>query len=135
MATVAEAGGIVFRRDSGQRRFLLVTATANPNHWIFPKGHIEEGETPVEAAVREVREEAGVETAPVAPVGTAEFFYKGQTIQVEYFLLRYSSSASGGEHRESRWCTLEDANNLLSFENTRNILNRAAAILESYEDH
>ncbi len=54
-------------------RVLLVTATRQPNLWVFPKGHIEAGETPEEAAVREVDEEAGVVATVVAPIGTLEF--------------------------------------------------------------
>lgn len=54
------AGGIVFRKNAAMPEYLLVTSKSNPNQWIFPAGHIEPGETPEAAALREVREEAGV---------------------------------------------------------------------------
>src|ERR1019366_6443348 len=54
------AGGVVFRRDpDGSPRFLLIKDSYQ--HWGFPKGHLEDGESPVVAAVRETREETGLE--------------------------------------------------------------------------
>ena len=54
------AGGVVYSAASGDVRYLVVRATSEDEEWVLPKGHIEPGETPREAAVREVREEAGV---------------------------------------------------------------------------
>ena len=45
------AGGIVVRLDDGVARFLLVTARRQPGQWVFPKGHIEPGETPYAIAL------------------------------------------------------------------------------------
>ena len=53
------AGGVVAREAGGERRYLLVRASRDPG-WVLPKGHIERGETPEQAAVREVAEEAGI---------------------------------------------------------------------------
>lgn len=52
------AGGIVFRRVDGQVQILLIQD--GKNRWTIPKGHIEEGETAVETALREIGEEAGI---------------------------------------------------------------------------
>lgn len=54
------AGGIVFRKTATMLEYLLVTSKSNPNKWIFPAGHVETGEALALAAIREVREEAGV---------------------------------------------------------------------------
>jgi hypothetical protein len=54
------AGGVVFRTRWGKAEYLLVEATNDPNQWVLPKGHVEEGEPRRESAVREVHEETGV---------------------------------------------------------------------------
>ena len=129
---VAQAGGIVFQLKDGSPRFLLVRAKQNPEHWIFPKGHLERGESGRDAAIREVREEAGVEGEALAHLGTSEFLYKGRIIQVEFYLLRYSRTISGGEERESRWCTYEEALALLSFDDSRNLLSSALPLIRKH---
>ena len=52
-------GAIVFRKFHGNIELLLIKH-ANGGHWSFPKGHVEEGETEVETALREVHEETGL---------------------------------------------------------------------------
>ena len=61
MNNCSHAGGIVFRVIGDVPEFLIVTSRSNPEHWVLPKGHIEPGESPRSAAVREVLEETGVE--------------------------------------------------------------------------
>lgn len=129
MSKVSEAGGIIVRYDGPKPRFLIVKAKKDPNHWIFPKGHIEAGESAMEAAVREVREEAGIEATPVDRVGALSFDYGGETIEVEFYLLNYSRSVGGGEQRESRWCAYEEAIDLLTFDDSRNLLRCSLKLL------
>ena len=134
MSKVAEAGGIVFRYDDPIPRFLIVKAKQDANHWIFPKGHIEAGESAEKAAVREVREEAGIESTPVVSIGTLEFDYSGETIEVEYFLLKFARAVGGGEQRESRWCTYNEAAALLTFADAKDLLRSSLSILKEHSD-
>ena len=60
MKGVPQAGAIVVRRDELGKCVLLVRAKKTPEDWVFPKGHIEKGESLEQTAVREVQEEAGV---------------------------------------------------------------------------
>ena len=119
---VAQAGGIVLREDPDAPRFLLVRARKHPEHWIFPKGHVEPGETAEAAAVREVREEAGVAATAMAPLGAVEYEDRARTVRVEYFLLRHERDVAADESRETRWCAFDDALELLTFPSSRDLL-------------
>jgi diadenosine hexaphosphate hydrolase (ATP-forming) len=90
---VAQAGGIVVRAEGAGARILLTRGRQNVLHWIFPKGHVEPGESSEAAARREVREEAGVEGSPVAHVGAIEFTAGGRPIRADYYLLRFEGTA------------------------------------------
>jgi 8-oxo-dGTP pyrophosphatase MutT (NUDIX family) len=60
MSHIAQAGAVTVRRHASGAQVLLARARRNPLEWIFPKGHIEPGETAEETAIRELQEEAGV---------------------------------------------------------------------------
>ncbi len=69
--TVKGAGGVVFNKDGK----VLILKHKNIN-WVFPKGHIDPGETKIDAAIREVEEESGIVAELVKPV----FSYKTKYI-------------------------------------------------------
>ena len=130
MAKSLEAGGVVIKLDALAPKYFLITAKDKPDEWIFPKGHIEKGEGAQAAAVREVKEEAGVEAQTLGRIGEIEFQHQGQTIQVEFYLLKYLGDAASGEQRQKRWCTYGEALNLLTFSDTRRILRMANALID-----
>ncbi len=132
---IAEAGGVVLRLNHGIPRVLLTTASESPHPWIFPKGHIEPGETPAAAAVREVGEETGIAATAGPRLGTLQFSHQGHTIHVEMFLLRYSGSGGPGEGRQIRWCSYEEALALLSFEEAREFLRTCWVVIQSEANH
>lgn len=70
------AGGIVFRRNkSGDVEILLIQDAKD--RWTIPKGHIEEGETAQETAIREIGEEAGIkESEAICWLGKIHFRYR-----------------------------------------------------------
>jgi 8-oxo-dGTP pyrophosphatase MutT (NUDIX family) len=129
---VAESGGIVVTFDSDPIRVLVVKAKKNPNEWIFPKGHIETNESAMDAAVREVMEEAGIEAVVLDLVGASEFISDGDTVHVEYYLLRYVREIGSDEQRERCWCTYEEALRLLSFADARKLLHQALLLIEKH---
>ena len=101
---VEQAGAVVYRRGEDGFKVLLVRARRNPNDWIFPKGHIEEGETAAEAAVREAEEEAGVTGRVVSALWPALTFESGgRQIRVHYFLVEYTGTRASKEQREIAW--------------------------------
>ena len=118
---------------------LLLIATQKGKRWQLPKGHIEEGETPEQAAIREVQEETGVTGRIVAPLPGVEYWFieKGPRRihkKVDYFLLDYVSGDSVNFDPEevsgTGWFSWETGIARLTFENERKVARRAREILE-----
>jgi 8-oxo-dGTP pyrophosphatase MutT (NUDIX family) len=128
VAAVAQAGGIVFRVDGpgdDDISVLLVSSKKEPGNWIFPKGHVERGETAAEAALRETVEEAGVDGDLLGPVGTLEFDWRGKRYMVEYFLVRATSETPKTDGRAKVWLPFEDALARLTYADTQRLLREA----------
>jgi 8-oxo-dGTP pyrophosphatase MutT (NUDIX family) len=131
MTRVAQAGAIAVREAGGERRFLIVSARGEPRSWIFPKGHVEPGERPEEAALRELREEAGVEGVILAPAGTLAFRSRDEDVEVMYFLVRARSEGAASEGRAVRWLALAEAIDQLTHDDARRLLRHAAHTMEA----
>jgi 8-oxo-dGTP pyrophosphatase MutT (NUDIX family) len=123
------AGGLVVRGSQ-----VLLISTQKGRRWQLPKGHVEEGETPEQAAVREVREETGVTGRVVAPLPEVEYWYveKGKLRvhkRVDYFLLEYESGDAAdfdaSEVSGADWFTWDEGLAKLSFENERRVAEEA----------
>lgn len=128
MPVIREAGAIAIRGQSPVAEVLLVPARQNPSYWIFPKGHIELGETPAEAAVRELREEAGVLGEVLQEVGSSAFKSGDEEVAVTYFLIRFLRT-DGKAERKVQWRLLDEARSVLTFEDAREHLDNVARIL------
>ena len=125
MPDFRQAGAIVVRPGKNGPRILLVTARRNPGNWIFPKGHVESGETLRAAAVREAREEAGVEGKVVCPAGRMSFEFGDNTYRVSYFVVRTDDAGKEREGRRLRWLKYKQALKRLTFEETQDLLRGA----------
>jgi 8-oxo-dGTP pyrophosphatase MutT (NUDIX family) len=120
------AGGVVVRGSGETWRVLLVTAKRQPSLWVFPKGHIEPGESPEQTAVREVQEEAGVTASVIEPIGTLEFRNARGLVRSQFYLMAFE--AEGGRREEDRqhaWFTLQEARQALVYEDSRMLVTRA----------
>jgi len=102
----------------------------------LPKGHLDAGETPLQAAIREVREEAGVSVEHLADLGEVRYWYTrgGRRISkgVEFFLFGYLSGEIADhdeEVEEVRWVPLPEAQRSLSYAGEREMVGRAIALL------
>ena len=109
------------RRAAGGRRVLAL-----------PKGHVDAGESAREAALREVREETGMEGELVEQLGEVRYWYQrgGRKIPklVTFFLVEYRSGSEADhdtEVEEVRWLALEDAVEQLSYKGEREMVERA----------
>jgi 8-oxo-dGTP pyrophosphatase MutT (NUDIX family) len=126
---VPQAGAIAVRLDVAEPLFLLVTARRHPDEWIFPKGHLEPGEAAVDAAVRELKEEAGVEGTPLGAVDEVAFRSGDEDVRVTYFLVRASTPGEAREGRRLAWLPHPAARARLSHANARALLDRVHAQL------
>lgn len=133
------AGGVAFRKDPDRIRIVIVL-TAAAGKWQLPKGIIDPGESALEAAVREVREEGGIETEPICEIGQTDYIFtakfngvRGRIHKsVHWFLLRYlCGDVDDHDHEvdESRWVSIDEAVETLEFENEREIVRKAAALI------
>jgi 8-oxo-dGTP pyrophosphatase MutT (NUDIX family) len=133
------AGGVVFRRD-GERVDVVIVAVGNNNRWQLPKGLIDKDEKPEIAAVREAREEGGVDTEVVEHIETVEYWYAGLDSgervrfhkRVHFYLLRYLSGDTSNhdwEVNEARWVPIDDARSQLAFDNERRVVERAKQLI------
>lgn len=132
------AGGVVVRRFSGVWQFAAIRPCNRKRIWALPKGHIEEHETPEQAALREVREETGLRTQLDELLGEVSYSFNNKHGRVNktvtFFLLLWQSGSvipQPGEADDARWFNLEDANENLSYQGERELVLKAAEILAS----
>ena len=121
-AAHTHAGGIVFKIKDGNVLYLLVRPRRSPDEWVFPKGHIEPGESDVQAALREVEEETGVVAKEISPAGELEFNTNKEFIRVIFYLMECVRNGQAQEDREMRWVSSTEALKMLTHEGNRNLL-------------
>jgi len=126
MRPLTHAGAVVFRKRDDQVLYLVVSSSDGLN-WVLPKGHIDPGETPEIAALRELEEEAGTVGEIVAPLSARDFVKNGKDAAVKFFLVREIGATESTEDRTIRWEEEAEAQQLLSFAEARNALSEGIA--------
>lgn len=135
------AGGVVFRRGGSGIVEVVVVLVGPKGRWQLPKGIVGPGESAEETAVREVREEAGVEAELSSHLRTVEYWYVGSSGGarvrfhkfVHFYLLRYlQGDVAEHDHEvlEARWVTMKEAVRMLAFRNEREVVELARESLE-----
>jgi bis(5'-nucleosidyl)-tetraphosphatase len=119
------AGAVVFRLTRGGPRYLLVESNGRRGRWVFPKGHIEAGETTVDTALREVAEEAGVRARPIRRLRRVDQKQAGKPISIAYFLMAYAGRGKPLDKRRTRWLGFDEAFEALDLEKSRRVLRSA----------
>lgn len=125
------SGGAVISIRDGVPHVALI-ATRNRTRWGLPKGAVSEGETSEAAALREVREETGIEARIVKPLDTIEYFFRaGDTLiqkRVDFYLMEYVAGELEpqlSEVDDVEWVELSAALRRASFDSERKLLEMA----------
>jgi 8-oxo-dGTP pyrophosphatase MutT (NUDIX family) len=137
--TEVSSGGVVYRRrHDGKVEILLAARRTRRGDiaWGLAKGGIEDGETIEDAAVREVREETGIDAVIEESLGDTRYFYIWEEVRirktVHFFLMRATGGdieARDDEMEEVRWFPLSRALKRAAYRGERQVLQRAAAKL------
>jgi 8-oxo-dGTP pyrophosphatase MutT (NUDIX family) len=105
--------------------------------WSLPKGHIEAGETPEMAAIREIQEETGILGEVLAPLGTIDFWFVAEDRRVHKTVHHFLLRAIGGELSdldvevtEVAWVPLDQLENKLAYADERRLIRLATTMLE-----
>ena len=138
------AGGLVYRGSGDDCMVLLGGRRRPPNRrltWGLPKGHVERGETLAETAIREVREETGIDAAIERVLGDIRYEFTKRPgtddavrirKRVRYYLMRRTGGRLADRDDELdtvRWVPLADASTMLTFANERRIARLAVGML------
>ena len=137
------AGGVMYRKHSDEIQIALIHVR---NRWGLPKGHVEEGERIEETALREVREETGLEGRVVRKLGDIRYAYRDKTKEgepiriykrVHFYLLRYlKGDVRDHDHEvdEARWFPMDQVIKNLKFATERKMVHRALSILTASDN-
>lgn len=129
-------GIIPFRKEHGERRYLVLRQTKG--HWGFPKGHPGEGETDIQAALRELFEETGILSCDILPgFGHVQHYRierEGEPIERELLLFVGEASdgrtvAQPGETEEIVWLPYEKARERITYPESKDALDAAEEFL------
>jgi 8-oxo-dGTP diphosphatase len=134
------AGGLLLRKVSPDIFVVIVERMTDiESKWKpvlrqLPKGNIEVGESPLQAALREVKEETGFDAEVLAQAGTAEWSYdrNGERFHetIHYYFLRPASVAPAPHDTEFetvRWVSIQEARRILSYPEERQLIERVIA--------
>jgi len=134
------AGGIVIKRQRNRLKVLLIKD--GYGRWTWPKGKIDKGESPSEAAIREVGEETGLEAVEIIKeIGKNEYFYRRASKlifkTVYIYLFRHNKDEAlkvqTEEIRAARWLSPEEAAGRIDYKGTKQILKKAVEAFEANE--
>jgi 8-oxo-dGTP pyrophosphatase MutT (NUDIX family) len=139
-ARAVSAGGVVLAELRPDAPVALVAHRSVRGHlqWTLPKGAQERGETVTETAVREVREETGLEVELVGPLETIDYWFVWAPEQtryhkfVHYFLMRAVGgdfSRHDSEMEDAAWFEPDQARNQMAFANERRLLDLVPGVL------
>ncbi|MDP9395881.1 MAG: NUDIX hydrolase [Actinomycetota bacterium] len=132
------AGGLVVDRSTPDLRAALIARADRRGRllWSLPKGHLEDGETAEDAAVREVEEETGIRGFVLAPLGMIDYWFVAEDRRVHKTVHHFLLQASGGELSDAdvevtevAWVPLDEVNSRLAYAGERRLVRAAVELL------
>ena len=119
MSPIRAAGGVVVQDGK-----VLVVHRPRYDDWSLPKGKLERGEDWGEGALREVREETGIDCILGEPLGVSSYLVQGENKEVRWYRMEPRGEPGPLEHEvdELRWVPLDDADDVLTYERDRELL-------------
>lgn len=127
-------GAVVYRKRHGNTEILLIKHVRS-GCWSFPKGHMEPGETELQTAVREIKEETNIDVSVDDPSFREVIVFNPRrdiTKEVVYFLARavsFDCEKQESEIAEARWVEIGQALNVLAYDNDRVLVSKAKNFL------
>ena len=124
-------GAIVYRKFHGNTELLLIkNQNGGHGHWSFPKGHMEAGETEADTAVREIKEETGIDALLDTSFRQVITYTpkKDITKDVVYFLAKatsYDYTPQEEEIARIKWVEINHASTILTYDNDRQLVTQA----------
>jgi 8-oxo-dGTP pyrophosphatase MutT (NUDIX family) len=132
------AGGVVIRDTDDDREFLAIRP-AGGSRWQLPKGTLDPNESSESAAVREVREEGGVDGRIVTPLEPIVYFFRhaGRQIrkQVDFYVMAYVGGDPADHDHEvddARWFPVAEFE-LLTFPSERRLVQEAMSVMDTMQ--
>jgi len=138
------AGGLVYRKSSDGRLEFILIRPKGATSWALPKGHIEKGESVRDAAVREVREETGLEVGNVEPLGEVSYIFSWRDQpeaelvrifkRVKFFTMEFAggdSSRHDAEIEEVVWAPADNAVQRATYKDERKLIEKAIGALST----
>ncbi|MBV8163688.1 MAG: NUDIX hydrolase [Candidatus Eremiobacteraeota bacterium] len=130
------AGGLVLRRENNGYDGLII-GRATPRIWSLPKGHIEPNETIENAALREVKEETGIDASIIVKLSDIRYWFYANKLKhskiVHFYLMRYVAGTPTpqiGEVDETLWAGLDDLAEMLTHVNERRLVEIAQNLVK-----
>jgi bis(5'-nucleosidyl)-tetraphosphatase len=138
MLTKKSSGAVIFNNSIGEKYFLVLLYGGG--HWDFPKGGIEEGESELEAAKREIREETGIQEVEFVEgfrrIISYTYTSNGDVVvkSVVFFLAMTNSFqvVLSREHKAYAWLRFDDALEQLTFKTAKQVLTDVYTFLRNH---
>ncbi|CAF3411117.1 unnamed protein product [Rotaria socialis] len=134
------AGFIIFRRlERNPIEYLLLQTSYGEHHWTPPKGHLDDGESALQAAERETKEEAGLDKNDLEHYNKFEekitYNVSGRPKDVFYYLARLRNPEQtiqlSDEHQNMSWSNFQDACRLVKYHEMINVLKKADEFIQN----